>query len=112
MGTTASGEVENLERLRADEVSLDRVLDEARRAAEGVLSEAHAEAGRLAAAAAARVEEEAVARREEAARALSAVEAEVRREIDWRLSELRRRAEANRERAAAAMVERVLGEWP
>lgn len=112
MGTAGSGEVETLERLRADEVALDRALEEARRDAEGVVAEARAEAARLAAAAAARLEEEVAARREEAARALAAVEAGVRRETARRLDDLHRRAAANRERTAEAVAWRVLGEGP
>lgn len=112
MGTEGSGEVETLERLRADEAALDGVLADARRDAEGVVAEARAEAARLAAAAAARLEEEEAARREEAGRALAECEAGVRRETARRLDDLHRRAEANRERAAEAVAGRVLGEGP
>ena len=109
MGRAAPDEIESLERLKADEAALDRALEVARRDAEATLSQARAEAGQLAAAAAARLEEEVAARREEAGRALAEIEAGVQRESARRLDELRRRAEANREQAAAAVARRVLG---
>ncbi len=105
-------EVETLERLRHDEVALDRALVEARREAEALTEEAHAEAARLAAEAREGLEREIADLRAAAEQEMAAQEARSREETGRRIVELRRLAGENRGSAAARLVAVVLGEEP
>ncbi len=103
---------EPVERLREDEAGLERAVAEARREAAARVEAARREAEALVAEARVEAGRAAERLREEAGAALERLEMSARTELDRELSEIARRAAANRARALALVVRRVLGEGP
>ncbi len=103
---------EPVERLREDEAGLERAVVEARRQAGARVEAARREAEALVAQARVEAGRAAERLRDEAGTALDELEAAARTELERELSEIAQRAAANRARALALVVRRVLGEGP
>jgi hypothetical protein len=108
----ASGESEALDRLEADDVALEKVLEDARSAAGRAVAAARAAAGADAAVARRRLEAEVAALREGASRDVAAIDQESRTRAAARAAELRERAGRRVEAAVARVLQVVCGEEP
>ena len=103
------GAEEIIQRLREHELALDRRVEEARSRAREILAGARAEAERLKEEAKVELAQEVEALRREKAREMEAALLAAREETAVKMETLRRRAEANRERALAFLLLRVTG---
>jgi hypothetical protein len=107
-----SGESEALDRLEADDVALEKTLEEARSAAGRAVAKARAAAEAEAAAARVSLEAEVAGLIEAAARDVSRIDAEARTRAEARASEVRGRALPRLDRAVELVLRVVLGEAP
>jgi vacuolar-type H+-ATPase subunit H len=107
--TEGPGERNTLERLAADEATLEREITAARRDAAATIERSRQEAERIAAEARAEAERELARLRAEAAAEADRALAERRAEAEAATAELPRRAGANRARAIARAFDVVLG---
>jgi cell division septum initiation protein DivIVA len=105
-----TGEIETLTRLHADEAALDRRLAEARAHAAAIIEGAHTAAARLRAAAEADLAGELAAVREAEERRREEEGATGTSRRAGLVTEARRRAEANQERALALLLGVVASE--
>jgi F0F1-type ATP synthase membrane subunit b/b' len=106
------GELQTLERLRADEAALEHWLEEARAEAARGAAEARAEAERLLAEAKERTDREVAALRSRDSEEEAALEARQAEELERRLADLRARVKQHREEALRLLLARVAGGLP
>jgi ribosomal protein S20 len=107
-----SGESEALDRLEADDVTLEKTLEEARSAARRAVAKARAAAEAESAAARAALEAEVGALLDAAARDVVLIDAAARTAAEARASEVGGRAQPRLDRAVDLVLRMVLGEAP
>jgi vacuolar-type H+-ATPase subunit H len=108
MPEAAAGEIATLERLRADEMALDTVLEQARARASSIVQDAVAESRRLTEESRARLEKELRLMCDEAGRELNRTMAELDREAERRVMALRSAASRNAGQAVDLVLAQVL----
>jgi hypothetical protein len=107
-----SGESEALDRLEADDVTLEKTLEEARSAAGRAVAKARAAAEAESAAARAALEAEVAGLLEAAARDVALLDAAARTSAEARAREVGGRAQQRLDRAVDLVLRVVLGEAP